>query len=1018
MVRHRIDVAVASLRVTAGVDSVEGTKLFEAPSPGARLAVMGWTHGNEPVGGAVLDHLESVIEGELVQGSVLTVRANLVARQQVLRHSPEGVDLNRLYDARTLRRLRAADPDTLNYEEHRALALAPLLLACDAVLDLHSTSRPTEAFLLFRDDQAHGLMARRLKVPNLVTGLHENGILQGGLAANVGLEAAERSARLGFTFEAGQHDDPGNCDRAWDVTHRLLFELGLWRTPPPESARQGRVFEVQERFQQAPEGVTPFRFVGFKGGEPGAGRQGPPRRLHSFEQVQADEVIVRRGRSHVVRAQTPFTMLMPAPDTGPGTDLFYVTQPRHGGLTDGASRTDPQARSEALAIERMLDLLADDDFARGSTWVAFDNRRLLDLCASVIARTLRLDRGDPDRKIVVVGRGESGGDENQRRTGQRYRQVMRRAIADGLPVERIQLLRGAPLSWLYSLSSRRMVSLLRARAEAAGHPGGVKLRVSMRQPHTISILAAGDLRRALRTGDTRHVRVALLIEAATVEPDVGTARVRIVRAGMISAKVEVIRAAAEVIDALRREHHHLVTSGALAYPEVVPLLDEGGALEAVALPQRMTLLRSTLLRLQLRLWVDALQHELVTPSRLRSPVALGRWLAHTMSTTGILDADALKALCVRRTGKEWVADPARVAAAHEALLEPSLDVDTLDAVLPASLAVPARPSPVQPCLASDVVADDLERWVGWKRFVRGAQMLADTRGKDLDLAFDERKIQDRIIEWFELASQQAAANPGDTLVVVAGDGLNPQRENVDQAWALLRAHRSLLLDANVRYLRIQHAQGTHLSWLKDVMGVLADRPDGQPVALQFEAEHGATVNVVMVARRDGKAPTKAWSLEGWSIESCGVVLSDLEGEGARHYKVAMFTDRQERSINQELLHFGRAHCEGLLKQSGARVRGVRGSPEPEAIEGAMVAQIARWIERVRQWRLKLPPVVSTREERSRWVSRSLGLADERLARALVGEMDSEVPVDVAAAALWASVDPWPGAMWNSMRESK
>ena len=257
------------------------------------------------------------------------------------------------------------------------------------------------------------------------------------------------------------------------------------------------------------------------------------------------------------------------------------------------------------------------------------------------------------------------------------------------------------------------------------------------------------------------------------------------------------------------------------------------------------------------------------------------------------------------------------------------------------------------------------------------------------------------------------------MVVVAGDGLNPQRENVGEAWALLRSHRALLRDPNVRYLRIQHAQGTHLSWLKDFLGLLAERPDGAPVAVQFEAEHGATVNVVMVARRDGNlGPTPAWSLEGWSIDCCGVVLSDLETEGARHYKVAMFTDRSARAINQELLHFGRAHCEGLLKQEGTRVRGSKGSPEPAAIERAMVDQIGRWIERVRMWKLKIPPMVNSHEERTRWVTRSLGLADERLARALVGEMDRDSPVDEAAAALWASVEPWPGLMWHTIRKSK
>jgi hypothetical protein len=132
----------------------------------------------------------------------------------------------------------------------------------------------------------------------------------------------------------------------------------------------------------------------------------------------------------------------------------------------------------------------------------------------------------------------------------------------------------------------------------------------------------------------------------------------------------------------------------------------------------------------------------------------------------------------------------------------------------------------------------------------------------------------------------------------------------------------------------------------------------------------------------------------------------------------MFTDRRERAINQELLHFGRAHCEGLLKQAGARIGGSGGAPDPGDIEGAMVTQIGKWIERVRTWTTTVPPMIEGREAKTRWVARNLGIADERLAGALVNEMDSEVSVEEAAAALWASVEPWPGPMWHAMRESK
>ena len=374
-------------------EGVEGATLYRcvrpdrSPVPGPRVAIIGVMHGNEPVGAGVLQHLREEVASELCAGEVLTVMANLEAQKLDLRHTPDGTDMNRLWDPATLTRLGSRPRGELCYEERRALELAPLLTTADAILDLHSTSRPAAPFVLFRDDQKHAQLARKLGIPHLVTGMHENAIISGGLGCNVGLAPGESCDRIGFTFEAGQHTDPGNTARAVEVTIRLLHALGLWRSAPPPADLQVGVFEVTERVKQAPADVAQWRFVGFAGGPPGAGRRGPLRQLHSFEEVQADEVIARRGES-VIRAAFPFTMLMPAPDTDPGTDFYYIAQQRHGGLTSGESRTHEEARREALAIERMLDLLADDEFVTGTSWVAFDSRRLFDLCASVIGRNV------------------------------------------------------------------------------------------------------------------------------------------------------------------------------------------------------------------------------------------------------------------------------------------------------------------------------------------------------------------------------------------------------------------------------------------------------------------------------------------------------------------------------------------------------------------------------------------------------------------------------------------------------
>ncbi|NCG22162.1 MAG: hypothetical protein GWP91_24360, partial [Rhodobacterales bacterium] len=758
-------------------------------------------------------------------------------------------------------------------------------------------------------------------------------------------------------------------------------------------------------------GTEPFRFVGYEGGEAGAGRRGPIRKLHSFERVEADEVITRRGRHGVIRAPSPFTMLMPAPDTDPGTDLYYVAHARHGGLMGDEAMSDASARAQASATERMLDLLADDDFVKGSSWVSYDGRQLLDLCAAVVGRTNRLPNGHPHRKLAIVGRGESGG-EWERRAGQRYRQAMRQAIADGLPVERFQIMRGAPLGWLDSLTADGMYKQVQLREK--NHPTAepVKLRISLRQPHTMSLAVAGDLDLALRTGDTRYVRVALLIEAASVEPIGALARVRVVRAGILSSRPEVLRAARDVLEGLRDEHDHLMEKGELSkILGVRQAMGPDGALWASANPRLLGTLHKALFQVQLRSWGQVLRAELVEPARLRTRQAVGQWLATTMAATGIYDAEALRSIVIRPTGKEWRADPKllsefiqRLERGEEALLRGPVERPKLVGPL-------AKPLPIQPLAAAQITADEFERWAGWKRFVRGVKVVPDTRGKDVDLAFNQDAIRKRMARWFRRARAMATSAPGDVLVVVAGDGLDPNREGA--AAELLRAHRNLLRDANVHYLRIQHAQATHLSWYKDFLHTLQERPSGHSVAVQWEAEHGATVNVVMLARRDRSdaSGVRAWSLEGWQVEACGVVLADLGGQGGRDYQVGMFTEsgRRHVGLSQELVHFGRAHCGGLLKQAGWRVRDSRGAPAPWELERGIVRQIARWIERTRGFFID----ESVDEEAaSGLVAQRLGLVDPRLARALARERQRDEPPERAAEALWASVPAWPGVEFD------
>jgi hypothetical protein len=966
---------------------VEGATLFRAvdprgsPLPGLRVGIVGHTHGNEPVGGHALARFAEACRGRLCGGSVLGLISNLEARALNLRHTPTGRDMNRLWHRGALARLAEADPATLCYEERRVLEVAPLLMEVDVVLDLHSTSRPSRPHLVFRDDLRHAELASRMGVRLMVTGLHEGAILEGGLCPDLGLDPGEAGERLGFTLEAGQHSNPENAGHAWDVVVRMLHALGMWSEAPPPVHPQYEMYEVIERFRQAPAGTPPYRFA-----EPGdhahaTARRGPVRTLESFEPIEADEVLLARGNREVVRAEAPFTMLMPAPTAKPGEDLFYFCQRRHAAL-QARPQTDEAARVEAAAIERFLDLLADDEGQRGGTQISFQSRRTLDLCAELVTRVVRLPAQHPHRRLVVVGRGIDPADEAEARTVKRYQQAFRRARSAGVPIDRVQLLRGASYGWLRDIA-----------AQAAEDDGALRLFLSTRHPHTVSLLIAGDPELAFAEGDFHQVRVALLIEATAVEPEGDEVRTHITRAGMFGARPELVRMAMTMVRSLQQEHRDLLASGLLGRAgQLSHLLDTDGALHARGAEDR-TLLGDVLARCQMASWREALRYEVTRPLHLDGPDAVGRWLARVMVSTGILDAEVLRALVLRPEGEGWRVDPELLQ--HEAG----------DAEAPPERAL-ARPIPSQVLEARDTNRDTLERWIGWKRFVREVQTIPGTRGRDIDLAFAAVDVRARLMRWFDEARALAAREPGRWQLVIAGDGLSPGRDGRRAGGHEARAHRELLLDSNLRYKRIQHVQGTHLSWMKGFIHTLARRaPGGEPISLCWEAEHGGTINVVLLAKLVGESAGDPWSLESWSVERCAVVLHGVHG-AENGDEIAMFTEPDHRGlVNQELLHFGRAHCEGLLKQAGWRISGRPGPALQVQLDQAVVDLIGRYVALLRR---ELAGREGSEALSSGWVAQRLGIVDGSFASALtrwVGEAGSHQEV---ARRIWASIPAWAG----------
>jgi hypothetical protein len=211
----------------------------------------------------------------------------------------------------------------------------------------------------------------------------------------------------------------------------------------------------------------------------------------------------------------------------------------------------------------------------------------------------------------------------------------------------------------------------------------------------------------------------------------------------------------------------------------------------------------------------------------------------------------------------------------------------------------------------------------------------------------------------------------------------------------------LVLDANIHYVRIQHAEATHLSWLKGLVQTVSRRPThGASVSIGWEAEHGASVNVVMLARRIEEEANNR-TLAGCKVERCAVVLSNGYVGGLQDYQVSMSTELgEDGQVNQELLHFGRAHCEGLLKQARGWVSGQAGPSMTVRLVQSTQMLIAGWVSRIRG---------ESRGDasRARAAVQQLGLRDAWLVERLVATASSSETPAQCARAIWDEVTVWP-----------
>ncbi len=222
-----------------------GVYLIEADQAGPELGIMVMTHGNEPAGLAAVHSLlaDNALQKQLLRGRVYLILNNLAAGQ---RYFEQAQDLSFTADYRFVDQDMNRIPDNLleealidNTETRRVKQLLPLYERLDYVLDLHSTSAPSEPMLIEIKPETEVLHCPGVK--SLVRNILPH--LNGRPLVNLCRRAQ------GFVLETGSHEAPSSRiiaqEAAWSILEQLeMVPPLLEQSPINQSLDTYRIYQA------------------------------------------------------------------------------------------------------------------------------------------------------------------------------------------------------------------------------------------------------------------------------------------------------------------------------------------------------------------------------------------------------------------------------------------------------------------------------------------------------------------------------------------------------------------------------------------------------------------------------------------------------------------------------------------------------------------------------------------------------------------------------------------------------
>lgn len=262
--------------MTPDEDAVDGVVVLEGRRPGPRVGVLGAVHGDERCGlEAIRDLAAAVRSGRrrIDRGTVVLVHGNPAATAQRRRHTRDGVDLNRQFDFRFV---DSAPPEGWAYEHHRAIALRPVLESLDTMLDLHSTTAPSEPFAIVDPEADASDLAPRVGPRWVVTRWRG----ASAIAERTSIGIFRRLRRPALVVECGDHGAPETFAFARQALEGFLRCIGVvdGERPPRREPHPVHVFDSVVKTDPGFRFARPLRgFTRLEAGEPlGARPDGSP----------------------------------------------------------------------------------------------------------------------------------------------------------------------------------------------------------------------------------------------------------------------------------------------------------------------------------------------------------------------------------------------------------------------------------------------------------------------------------------------------------------------------------------------------------------------------------------------------------------------------------------------------------------------------------------------------------------------------------------------------------------------